>query len=120
MQLSAALHAFKIPVLTHQAGSLGIELPAGYQVLHDYGIVPLTESHQFVELVGLLQLAGVDLNAQTRALRHMQPPALDGQGLLGEPLSILPNPVRIDCSHFARRGRSDMGEHRQGYIEMVV
>ena len=46
------------------AGTLGIEGPAGDQVLHALGVVAGTQAVLDVELVGLHELVAVDLDAE--------------------------------------------------------
>ena len=51
-----------------------------------------------------LDLGPIELDAQPRRLGHLDAPTDDLQRLLREALAVLPDPVRIDRRHAARRG----------------
>src|SRR5690242_9087735 len=97
----------------YQARTLVVELPARNQELHGGGVVPRASSNRFVELIGLLHLRHIELNAEAAFFRYFQFAVLDAEWLFGEPLSILPDPVRVDCGYLAGRGGPHVREHRE-------
>ena len=48
--------------LSHEAGALGVELPAGDQILHRHRVVAGAEAFLPIEFVGLIELIEVDLD----------------------------------------------------------
>ena len=73
-----------------------------------------------IELVGLLDFHHVQLHPQARLLRHLHMAAHDLQGVFGQALAVLPDPVGVDGRDAARCGGAHMGEHGQGHIKVVV
>ena len=73
-----------------------------------------------VELVGLLHFGHVEFDAQARLLRHLRPGRRRSGTAPRQALAVLPDPVRVDRGHAARRRGGDMGEHRQRHVEVVV
>ena len=53
-------------------------------------------------------LLHIQRNAQPGSIRHSQHPTLNPQWLLRQALTILPDPMRIDRRHFARRSSRHM------------
>src|SRR5262245_18759596 len=70
----------------HERRALGIELPVRDQALHRHGVLARAEAMLAVELVRLLDLAHVELDAQAWFLRHLHVAADDAQRLLREAL----------------------------------
>lgn len=82
----------------NQAGALGIEGPAGDQVLHANGVVPAAQAVVQVELVGLLELLPVQLHAQAGPLRQIDAAVHNLQRRPGQALQpLLPDPVGVDA-----------------------
>ena len=73
-----------------------------------------------VQAVGALHFVHVQLHTQTRLLGQVNETILDLERLLGQALTVLPDPVRVDGRDAPRRGSAHMGEHRQRDIEVVV
>ena len=67
-----------------------------------------------------LPLSPCRARCRGRAVRALQLAVLDLQRLFGEPLAVLPDPVRVDCGDLAGRGRRHVREHGERNIEMVV
>src|SRR5262245_24888241 len=65
-------------------------------------------------------LRHVDFDAEARSLWNEHRAFDDFQWLLCQSLTILPNPMRIDCSDVTwSRGR-DMGEHSKRDVEVII
>ena len=73
-----------------------------------------------IKLVGSFNGLHVEFHSQARLSGYLNHAVLDLQGILGEVLPILPNPVRVDGGHFARRCRCTVREHGQRHIEVIV
>ena len=87
-----------------QARPLVIECPPRNQKLHRHAVIPSAQAHAFVEFMGLGQLVHIELDTQSRFLRHLHA-ALDYlQWGFGQALAVLPDPVGVDGSDFTRRG----------------
>src|SRR5215475_7199548 len=80
----------------HQTGALVIEPPAGDQVLHCLGVIACAQGVLLVEPMGRLDLRHVDLHSETGPIGNSNHAARDLQRLLGQALSVLPDPVRVD------------------------
>src|SRR5665213_970794 len=104
----------------YQAGSFVVEFPAGDEELHGCGVVARCGSDACVEGVGLLDLLHVDLDAAAWFIRHCEFAVEDAEGVLRYALTVLPDPVGIDCCDFAGRGRGYVGEHGERNVEMIV
>src|SRR3954447_12826830 len=106
--------------LTHEAGTLVVEGPAGDQVLHGNSVIAGAESMLLVEVMRGVDGGPVDFDTQARPLRHGDLAALDLEWLLGQRLAVLPDPVRVDRGDLAGGGGADMGEPGERDVEMVV
>src|SRR3954447_5942671 len=73
-----------------------------------------------IKLMRGLDLLGVDLDSEARAVRNTDFAVDNLKRLLREPLPILPNPVSINGGDFPRSGGSRMGNHGKGDVEVVV
>src|SRR5678815_5014782 len=90
-----------------ERGPLGVEGPAGNQVLHRRRVVAGAEAVLEVEPVRLLDLGHVELDAEARTLRNLDESAPDLQRLGRQPLAVLPDPMRVDRRHPPGRRGAD-------------
>src|SRR6185369_7822979 len=104
----------------HQARALGIELPAGNQVLHGVSVIAAAEPDGLVETMRLFHFLHIDLDAESGFVGHGDLSACDAQRLLGEALPILPDPVSVDGSDLTRSGGGYVREHGERDVEVIV
>src|SRR5438270_12105801 len=89
--------------LTHEAGTLVVEGPAGDQVLHGNSVIAGAESMLLVEVMRGVDGGSVDFDTQARPVRHRDLAALDLERFLGQCLAVLPDPVGVDRGDVAGR-----------------
>src|SRR5215469_9032746 len=70
--------------------------------------------------MSLFQLLEVRLHSETGQLRYADLTSNDLKRLPGDSLTILPNPMRVDCCRSSACCSSNVREHCQGDIEMIV
>src|SRR5262249_50823196 len=104
----------------HHRGALVVEPPAGDQVLHRLGVVACAQRLVLVEPMRCLDLRHVDLDTETRPVGNGNCATDDLQGLLGQALTVLPDPVGGDSGDLSRRGGGDGREHRKRDVEVIV
>lgn len=64
--------------------------------MHRDTVVPSAEAHAFVQFVRLGHGVHVDIYAQAMLGRHLDVAAFNFQRFLGQTLTVLPDPVRVD------------------------
>src|ERR1043165_8358417 len=104
----------------NQTGPLGVKLPAGNQELHRGSIVAGAETHLVVESVGLFNLNQIRLQAEAGQIGDRDRTADDLEGLAGQPLAILPDPMSVNGGNPSRCGGGDMREHCERDVEVIV
>src|ERR1700675_877051 len=87
----------------HETGTLVVEFPAGNKELHGDRIVSGAEPVGLVEPVRGFERREIDLYAEAGAVWKGDLAAGDPQGVFGEVLAVLPDPVGIDGGHLAGR-----------------
>src|ERR1700691_5844983 len=102
---------YLLPSLAEEAGALGMEGPARYQVPHRGSVVTLSQAQLLVKRMRGLNALQVDLDAQPGTGGQLDFAVDDGERLLGQALAILPDPVRIDGCYLSRSSGRYMGEH---------
>ena len=104
-----------------EAGTLGVERPAVDEVLHGR---PRRRGHR-----GRARGRARAPAPARRGRARRRGPGVSGtsiapsricSGSRGEPLAVLPDPVRVERRDLARGGGADLGEHRERDVEVVV
>src|ERR1035441_4585316 len=96
---------------TDQAGALVVERPAWNEKLHGRCVVARRCFNPCVELICTFHLRHVNLDAESWFVRRRDLAVHDSQGLFGEALAVLPDPVRVDRGDRSRGCRGDVREH---------
>src|SRR5213080_2770122 len=80
----------------HEGRAPRIESPTGHEEPHRLGIVARGQPDLLVQPVRLVEPVHVELDPEPGPVRDGDRSAGDDEGFLGQPLSVLPDPVRID------------------------
>src|SRR3974390_2157890 len=67
-----------------------------------------------------IELLEIELYSQSGPLRHSDLTRDDPEWLFCQPLSVLPNPMGVDRRDAAGSGGSDLREHGQRDVEVIV
>src|SRR5580700_2134513 len=106
--------------LTHQAGTIRIEYPAGQQKLHRRGVIACAKVELAIKLMCLFDLFHIRFDAEAGTFRNGNDAIANLKRFTREPLTVLPDPMSIDsCDSSSCRG-CNMSKHGEGDIEMVV
>src|SRR5262245_66659887 len=108
------------PGSAHKRRARRVEFPLRNQKLHGNRVIPRTQTHAFVTAMRGIDLRHVYLDAETWPLRDLNRTLDDLERVFGQPLAVLPDPVRVNCSDLAGRGCSDVSKHRKRDVEMIV
>ena len=84
------------------------------------GVIARAEAHALIERVGFLDFRHIEFDAEARRFGNGNPSAFDPEGLFGQALAVLPDPVRIDGGDLAGRRGGHVREHGQGNVEVIV
>lgn len=90
-----------------------VEFPVRGQKLRGDGIVRRIESVLQIKLVRIFHLRHVHFHAQTGRFRHGNLTIHDLQRRFRQALSVLSDPVGINCRDLARSSCRNVGEHGQ-------
>ena len=103
-----------------EAGLFMIKSPAGNEELHRNSVIAGTQAHRLVSFVRLLDFGHVDFEAEAGFVRYANETPLNFVRRFGEALAILPDPVGVDRRYLAWRGGTNVGEHGERNIKVVV